>query len=685
MGETSNLRIEEITMRVCGFDRRENQLASLGSLDLVQPWPIAAEANVGVEDSKNFNYGCKVGPLPYRFQQNYDRNRGLKQVKVAVLENEILKATFLLDFGGRLWSLYHKVEKRELLYRNPVVQLANLAFRNAWFSGGVEWNMSVPAHNPFTCSAPFFAKLSDSDGTPILRMYEFERIRKIPFQVDFYLPAGSPVLLVRTRLVNCDDEEKPAYWWSNIAVAETPGTRVLSPCEEAFYFVYSPGRNSVKKIPIPEYQGTDVTYSLNSRYSHDYFFRVNDNSIPWVAVADEEGKGLVQFSTKFMKGRKLFVWGSEAGRKWQRFLTEGDNPYIEVQAGIGRTQVECLPMPAGAKWSWIEAYGLLESDAEIVHGKDWQKARSHVEEQIIRLKPAGWLEKELERSSYLLDVTPETIIQSGSGWGALEEKRRKKAGLAGFEEFGMLFDESSLTSEQEPWLGLLESGEFDSRCSSEGPGGFMIQEEWREMLIDSVNSGKSGGWYGWYHLGVMYYGSENYDAACEAWEKSISIKPSFWGFRDLAFLHGKLGDAEKAVEYYKLALALDNTVADVYLEYGKLLVGLGRFDELGVMLSGLCDEIRGMARIQLLVAEYKIEKGDLDSAQEIIETVEVADLRESERTLTDLWYRVVCRKQAAKEGRELDESLLQEVRANIRPPVNIDFRMSFSAELGSEI
>jgi hypothetical protein len=139
------------------------------------------------------------------------------------------------------------------------------------------------------------------------------------------------------------------------------------------------------------------------------------------------------------------------------------------------------------------------------------------------------------------------------------------------------------------------------------------------------------------------------------------------------------------VEYYKLALALDNTVADVYLEYGKLLVGLGRFDELGVMLSGLCDEIRGMARIQLLVAEYKIEKGDLDSAQEIIETVEVADLRESERTLTDLWYRVVCRKQAAKEGRELDESLLQEVRANIRPPVNIDFRMSFSAELGSEI
>jgi hypothetical protein len=53
-----------------------------------------------------------------------------------VLENDILKATFMPVSGGRLWSLYHKPEQRELLNRNPVFQPANLANRNAWFSGG---------------------------------------------------------------------------------------------------------------------------------------------------------------------------------------------------------------------------------------------------------------------------------------------------------------------------------------------------------------------------------------------------------------------------------------------------------------------------------------------------------------------------------------------------------------------
>ena len=62
--------------------------------------------------------------------------------RVAVLENDHLRATFLLELGGRLWSLLHKPTGRELLSVNPVFQPANLAIRNAWFSGGVEWNIA---------------------------------------------------------------------------------------------------------------------------------------------------------------------------------------------------------------------------------------------------------------------------------------------------------------------------------------------------------------------------------------------------------------------------------------------------------------------------------------------------------------------------------------------------------------
>ncbi|WP_344841667.1 DUF5107 domain-containing protein [Nonomuraea dietziae] len=45
--------------------------------------------------------------------------------------------------GGRLWSLVELSTGRELLHRNPVIQPANLALRDAWFAGGVEWNLGT--------------------------------------------------------------------------------------------------------------------------------------------------------------------------------------------------------------------------------------------------------------------------------------------------------------------------------------------------------------------------------------------------------------------------------------------------------------------------------------------------------------------------------------------------------------
>ena len=67
----------------------------------------------------------------------------------------------------------------------------------------------------------------------MLRLYEWERIRQVPFQIDAYLPDGSPVLFVRVRIVNPHDREVPMYWWSNIAVPETAETRVIVPADAA--------------------------------------------------------------------------------------------------------------------------------------------------------------------------------------------------------------------------------------------------------------------------------------------------------------------------------------------------------------------------------------------------------------------------------------------------------------------
>lgn len=71
--------------------------------------------------------------------------------KVIVLKNEFLRATFWPEDGGRLYSLFDKEHDAELLMSSPVYRPGNLAIRNAWLSGGIEWNLGSYAHHARTC------------------------------------------------------------------------------------------------------------------------------------------------------------------------------------------------------------------------------------------------------------------------------------------------------------------------------------------------------------------------------------------------------------------------------------------------------------------------------------------------------------------------------------------------------
>ena len=168
-------------------------------------------------------------------QDYYSRERSLISFKALVLENEHLRATLLPELDRRLALLVHLPEGRELLSQNPIFQPANLVLHNAWFSGEIEWNIGHYGLTFFTCLPIFAAEIRGDHGEPGLRLYEYKRCKGLFWHIDFYLPPGSTELIAYASVANCSPAETPFYWWTNVAVPETPGTRVLAPSQDVIY------------------------------------------------------------------------------------------------------------------------------------------------------------------------------------------------------------------------------------------------------------------------------------------------------------------------------------------------------------------------------------------------------------------------------------------------------------------
>ena len=683
MGESNvtELRFETFTMPAADIGP-ENPLPPLR----MPPRPRVKEEYSGFSDEmlRNMAYGHVANPLPYTVQDRYTRELRPQTFQVAVLENQNLKATFLLERGGRLRSLVHKPSGRELLEANPIFQPANLAIRNAWFSGGVEWNIGLRGHCALTCSSLFAARLERDDGTPVLRMYEWERMRLVPYQIDAWLPDGSPVLFVRIRIVNPHDREVPMYWWSNIAVRETADTRVLVPADSAYTFGY--GSGGPTRSEIPRVEGTDVTYTANIQRAADFFFHIPGGQRPWIAALDREGKGLVQTSTDLLKGRKLFMWGmGVGGRRWQEFLSEPGHAYIEIQAGLARTQMEHLPMPAKAEWSWLEAYGPMEADPDVVHGDDWPAAHAAVEAQLERLIPRGEVAAEYERASQAMDQPPAEVTHRGSGWGALEALRQKKAGGTSFCSPGLAFGQDSLNEQQQPWVSLLYNGVLPEADPSEEPTGYLVQDEWRKLLEDSVKDGQGTNWTSWYHLGVMRYHADDRDGARHAWQESLDHHETPWAMRNLAVLALEDGRQDVGAERYVAACRLCPTLIPLAIECAQALLDAGRPQEWLDLLAGLPDPVQSAGRLKLVEGRAALETGDFERVERLFaEKLVIVDLREGERSLSHLWFEYHERRLSVQDNVPIDDALRARVRRDFPVPPEIDFRMSADDSVASE-
>ena len=662
-------RIDEKSMTTLKIVKQIIPSASLGGESTLPPIAIKLSLSditnafyLDEDDGLFINYGIMESVYPYRYQDLYDRDLNPTEYDAAVIENECLKATFMPCFGGKLWSLIDKRTGKELLFRNDVIRPCNLGVRNAWLSGGIEWNACFKGHNPFTCSLINTARTQLADGTPVLRFYYFERIRAAVVQMDFFLPEKSELLYARMRVTNPTDKVIPMYWWSNVAAEEKPGDRVIVPATKS----YTAPNNDVVKINIPVHNGIDVSYPAENITSNDYFWTTEKDVRPYMCQLDSEGYGICQVSTSLLKGRKLFVWGnSQGGHKWMNFLTADDKSgrYDEIQAGLAHTQYESLPMPPHTVWEWLEGYGAMQADKEKVHGA-WLGAREEVERRFDKLISQEKLEKMLADTREMAK-SPAELLFHMDGWGALELKRRKRVGE---NLMNPHLDFGETDREQTDWIRLMNEGTIGIHDKDEVPASYMRQKEWLDMLEKAIAGKDSRNWYAYYLLGTAAIAEENYEKAEKLLKTSLILSETAWGNYAMAVKCKKVGDREAETRY--MLKAYDLRKGDICLmkEVFRCLFENEKSKETIHIFESESEKIQENKRCLLYYAYALARTGRVEEAEEILcgkdgkTYLVVPDTRECELTETELWFYIQERK--GKSRAEAGE-----------PPRDLDFRM----------
>ena len=603
---------------------------------------IKLTAKLDEDDGHFIGYGMFKDGMPYTLQDAYDAPEETLSFDAAILENQYLKAVFIPELGGKLWSLYDKENKRDIILENTAFKPCNLAIRNAWLAGGVEFNCGRRGHDAQTCSPRFAAKIQHRDF-PVLRIYEYQRDRGTPFQYDCFLPDGSRFLFIRGRIWNPNDYVVPMYWWSNVALPEVKGSRVVVPASTTFANKYMPGVCTLIKEELPFGEGFDGTYPTNFPYIQDHFYNIPSSHRPYQCLFYPDGYGYCHVSTRRLHGRKLFVWGQcQGGRNWNRkLLGPGLDNYIEVQAGLAHSQQECLPMPPKTAWEWLEGYGSLKLQPKEVFG-EWKQAVENTSRAIDAIMPEAQLDALLKSSHDDIALKKGELVCMGSGWGALEEMRIGR-------KFCDHLEFCNMGEEQKAWLELLQKGTM----SDEKPVSYQMGDEWFELLKKGRQSEMIH-----YHLALNYLRREDLERVEQHLMQAGPMEGKPHLLHAMANLRLRQKRKKEALELIFKAAVCSKDDVPFIKETLKTLLHLEAFKQMGELLDMLSPQVRTLPLIKLMQAFSLAHLGDLQKAEEILMEgggLSVPDIREGEDSTSTLYLYIQSEK-ARLRGEDFDPS-----------------------------
>ena len=316
---------------------------------------------------------------------------------------------------------------------------------------------------------------------------------------------------------------------------------------------------------------------------------------PWIAAVDAAGVGLLQVSSRRLRGRKLFTWGKSGGRRWQEFLTGSTESYFEIQGGLTRTQLEHVPLGPGASWSWTEVYGPVSVPADAVHG-EWADAVECLEPAVAEAQA----ESVLGGGARADDDGQGERVHAGSGWGRWSRFGvRSRGSRPRPSSTACSPDPASRTTRSTGspcWKRAPCRLERRAPMSLAGPG----RACWKRRRTRPRRC----------CTGVVRWSAGHREAAVEAWEAACALEPDSWlALRNLAAASGLMGAPGRSAEQYLRALDLMPDLPQLRVEAIEALIAADRLPE-AIALAQTAPPSSFAGRFRFLEARAAVLHGD---------------------------------------------------------------------------
>lgn len=268
---------------------------------------------------------------PY-FRYDGFTNSGVKKPwKIVELENDYIKVQIMPEIGGKIWTAIDKKNNKPFLYDNGVVKFRDIAMRGAWTSGGIEANFGIIGHTSAVATPVDYLIRTNDDGSASCIISNLDLLTRSQWVLEIRLPRDKAYFVTRVHWHSNNPLVEPYYSWMNLAVKASDSLHLIDPGTH-----YIGHNGEVGDWPIDPANGKNISiYGENNFGDAKSYHIVGTYTKYFGAYWPEEHFGMIHYAPREDKlGKKVFMWAlSDAGKIWEKLLTDQSGQYVEIQSG----------------------------------------------------------------------------------------------------------------------------------------------------------------------------------------------------------------------------------------------------------------------------------------------------------------------------------------------------------------